>query len=297
MSQNSLDKTSGWISDIIDDCVAKSPLNSLAPLVEDRAWEQPLVGIAAGDDPIFQTIKNHVGEFFWTPAQAFALAHPNEDVKPAELSVIAWVLPQRAATKAENAVEKVYPSRRWVAGRGPGEDFNLKLRSHVVDELAQAGHPATAPQLMPQWQRRDSEAYGYASTWSERHAAHAAGLGTFGLCDGLITPKGKAVRVGSVVARLKAEPTPRPYTDHHAYCLWFSHGTCGLCIERCPVKALSPLGHHKVRCYNHTHGAAFKRNQKTFGLDIPACGLCQVGVPCTDGIPKPSDLERPQFKK
>ena len=36
----------------------------------------------------------------------------------------------------------------------------------------------------------------------ETHAAHAAGLGTFGLCDGLITPIGKAIRVGSVVAKM-----------------------------------------------------------------------------------------------
>jgi epoxyqueuosine reductase QueG len=53
--------------------------------------------------------------------------------------------------------------------------------------------------------------YGYASSWSERHAAHAAGLGTFGLCDGLITPKGKAMRAGSVVAKIQVEPSIRFY--------------------------------------------------------------------------------------
>jgi len=51
----------------------------------------------------------------------------------------------------------------------------------------------------------------------------------------LITPKGKAVRVGSVVARLQIPPTARPYTDRHAYCLFFTAGTCRKCIERCPV--------------------------------------------------------------
>ena len=43
-----------------------------------------------------------------------------------------------------------------------------------------------------------SEKYGMASCWSERHAAFVSGLGTFGLCDGLITPVGKAMRCGSV---------------------------------------------------------------------------------------------------
>ena len=69
-----------------------------------------------------------------------------------------------------------------------------------------------------------------ASQWSERHAAYASGLGTFGLCDGLITPKGKAVRFASVVTRIKVPPTQRPYKDHHAYCLHYAKGICGMCI-------------------------------------------------------------------
>ena len=46
-----------------------------------------------------------------------------------------------------------------------------------------------------------------------------SGLGTFGLCDGLITPVGKAVRIGSVIAKVRISSSPRPYNVHHAYCL------------------------------------------------------------------------------
>ena len=60
--------------------------------------------------------------------------------------------------------------------------------------------------------------YAPCSNWSERHAAYAAGLGTFGLCDGLITQVGKAVRVGSVVAQVAVPASKRPYGDHQAYC-------------------------------------------------------------------------------
>jgi len=52
--------------------------------------------------------------------------------------------------------------------------------------------------LVPNWAIVKSERFSYASSWSERHAPHAAGLGTFGLCDGLITAKGKAMRVSPV---------------------------------------------------------------------------------------------------
>ena len=60
--------------------------------------------------------------------------------------------------------------------------------------------------LFSQWARVTSDRFGFASTWSERHAAYASGLGTFGLSDGLITPRGQAMRCGSVVARIAVPP-------------------------------------------------------------------------------------------
>jgi ferredoxin len=133
--------------------------------------------------------------------------------------------------------------------------------------------------------------YAPCSNWSERHAAYAAGLGTFGLCDGLITPVGKAVRVGSVIAKCSVEPTPRPYTDHHAYCLHFSHDTCRECIGRCPVNALSEHGHDKKKCMQYTERAMNIYIKKKYGLDTYACGLCQAGVACTYGIPDADDYQ------
>jgi epoxyqueuosine reductase QueG len=158
----------------------------------------------------------------------------------------------------------------------------------VVDTLRAAGVDAVAPMLFPQWKMTMSERFGFASTWSERHAAYAAGLGTFSLCDGLITPKGKAMRAGSVVARLQIPPTPRPYTDHHAYCLFFTQGTCGKCIDRCPAGAVSTSGHDKAKCM------AYLQVTRTFvtshyGFEGYGCGFCQSGVPCESRIPVSTD--------
>ena len=50
------------------------------------------------------------------------------------------------------------------------------------------------------------------------------------------------MRVGSVVAKISLQPTPRPYIDHRAYCLYFANGTCGKCIDRCPVGAITQGG-------------------------------------------------------
>jgi epoxyqueuosine reductase QueG len=172
-----------------------------------------------------------------------------------------------------------------------GEAFNNKLRQHVVDALAEAGVQAVAPMLSPLFESKPSERFVYASTWSERHAAYAAGLGTFGVCDGLITPKGKAMRVGSVIAGLRLAPTPRSYADddHQAYCLFYSQGICGQCIPRCPVGALSAEGHDKAKCRAHlTKTREYVQDQ--YGFEGYGCGLCQTGVPCESKIPTKKDL-------
>jgi epoxyqueuosine reductase len=240
-----------WVIDIIKDFIDHSPENTLQNRDNDKAFETPLVGFSRGDDPLYDTYKDHVGPFYLTPWEIFALTFRDFSVKPGDLTVISWILPQTKATKADNRKETFYPSERWARARIFGEEVNEKLRRHVTATLGSAGYQAVAPSLTAQFSTRISPKYGLASTWSERHAAYASGLGTFGLCDGLITPVGKAMRTGSVVARIKIPPTKRPYTDHHEYCLFFTQGICGKCIPRCPVGAITEAGKDKATCLGH----------------------------------------------
>ncbi len=278
------------IQELIEDFVAASPANDMGLSAPEKIWDRPLVGYAAGDDPLFDEYVAHIGDFYLKPLDAFRRAFPEEEaVGDKDLTVISWVLPAAAATRAEQAQCRKRPSMRWARTRHRGEQFNEALRRHVVAALAGAHVPAVSPMLAPFWQRRSEGPWAPCSNWSERHAAHAAGLGTFGLCDGLITPLGKAVRVGSVVARLNLTPMPRPYRDHRAYCLFFAHGNCGRCIPRCPVGALSADGHDKQQCMRYTEGGMNVVMKKRYGIDTYACGLCQAGVPCTDHIPAPEE--------
>jgi epoxyqueuosine reductase QueG len=277
------DPLATWVKTLIRDFCA-GPENSLRNASAERAWDEPLIGFARGDDPLWQAYKTHVGPAHWTPAEAFTLTFPGERAAAGELSVIAWILPQTEQTKADNRAETRYPAERWARSRIFGEEFNSKLRQHMAETLSAAGHLAAAPHLSPVWARVDSAQFVYASTWSERHAAYAAGLGTFGLCDGLITSAGKAMRVGSVVARLALPVTPRPYTHHRAYCVFFADGSCGECIARCPAGALSVAGHDKRKCEAYLSGTRpYVRAQ--FGFEGYGCGLCQTGVPCESEIP------------
>ncbi len=280
-----------WAEQIIKDFIEKSPENTLQNKANDRAFEAPLVGFSSGADPIYETYKEVVGPFHWTPLQIFRQTFGEMNAAPEELTVISWILPQTGATKADNRKQTTYPAERWARARIFGEEVNEKLRKHIVAILQKNGYLALAPALSEQWARKESEKYVFASTWSERHAAYAAGLGTFGLCDGLITPKGKAMRTGSVVARIKITPTPRPYTDHHAYCLFYTQGICGKCIPRCPVEALSEAGHDKIKCRSHIRPVTADYVKAHYGFDGYGCGLCQTKVPCESKIPTRQDVE------
>lgn len=274
-----------WLSELIEDFVKTSPENWLNKEPGEKAWDEVLVGFASGADPIFDSYKDLVGSFHWTPLEIFRLTFPDSSVTAADLTVISWILPQRRVTREDNRKETFYPADRWVQARFAGEDVNDKLRGHVVAELEQQNIKSVAPFKSSLWAWVNHPKYVFSSTWSERHAAYAAGLGTFGLCDGLITSKGKAHRVGSVVAKLVVPTTERPYTDHHAYCLYFQTGTCKACAKRCPVDAITDEGHNKTKCWDHAGGTCAVYVKERFGFDGYGCGLCQTGVPCESGIP------------
>ena len=278
------DNPSAWITSLIRDYTANSPANSLKNEAGEKAWDEPLVGFCRGDDPIYQLYKDRVGPFHWTPLEIFRLTYPDISVREDELTVISWILPHREAIKADLRKETKNPSEKWVRARIYGEEFNEELRRHAAATLTKAGHYAVAPTLSSSFKTEKSERYIMASSWSERHAAYAAGLGTFGLCDGLITAKGKAMRCGSIVARIRIPATLRPYEDHHAYCLFYAKGICGLCTTRCPAGAVTKSGHDKLACMKQCAATA-QYAAKQFGLKGYGCGFCQTGVPCESGIP------------
>lgn len=278
-------QTAAWIERLIREFVS-SPENDLGGEGPEPAWGAALVGFSSGADSLYREFRESIGTFYWEPVGLFRETFPDRPVRPEDLTVISWVLPQTEATKRDNGREQQLPSERWARSRKFGEEFNVKLRLHVVRGLAERKVEALAPQLSPHWSMHVSERFGLSSSWSERHAAHASGLGTFGLCDGLITPVGKAMRCGSVIARITLPPTERRYRSRHAYCPFLVNGSCGACIKRCPVGALSEKGHDKERCRVYIEDVTAAHILSNFGLSgTYGCGLCQTKVPCESGIP------------
>lgn len=277
------------IKEVITGYVEKSPRN-FCQHFKGRYFEAPLVGFARGDDPIFDAIKDQVGPESMTPCLALANSARargfSEEIKPEEVSVISWVLPINSLVREKQRLEKTGPAAEWSYTRNYGEEFNIDLRRRVAGWLEARGYLAAAPFILPEFRIiNDPARRNFTSTWSERHTAYACGLGTFSLNDALITPRGIAHRLGSVVVRKVLPEAYRPYSGHMDYCI--ADLGCKSCIKRCPSMALSESGHDKDICHQTTYaGEEAAARRKRLGINKIGCGLCQVAVPCEDRIPK-----------
>lgn len=245
---------------------------------------KPLVGFADASDLLFERFKNIIGDFHLTPKEFFEAEFGRDSFTGG--TVICWVLPINKNVLISNKTQKLFPSIEWAHTRYYGEDFNNALRSHVVSFLTDMGYRCTSPSLSSKWERIYSPDVGHASSWSERHAAYAAGLGTFSLSDGLITEKGVAHRCGSVITELKLKPTIRYYEGVYDYCLFYSSKTCKACIKRCPAGAITQDGHNKDICFQYIREKVIPEVNDRYEVTTPSCGLCQTKIPCETKRPK-----------
>lgn len=265
----------------IKDLVKSHPKNR--DEAQGRFFEEPLVGFASAEDSLFAEFKRIIGPFHWTPSEVLEQAALPGGARAG--TVVSWVLPVSQRARRANAGQEAHPSREWARTRDLGEKFNDFLREEATRFIASRGGLAAAPMRLPAWKEVRQTRAGIASTWSERHAAYAAGLGTFGLNGGFITPLGIAHRLGSVVTDVVMEPSERIYRSHMENCLAWRGIQCGACIGRCPAGAVSAAGHDKDRCERY-YQKGFSKLRKEYGVSVTGCGLCQTGVPCESSIPR-----------
>jgi epoxyqueuosine reductase QueG len=221
-------------------------------------WKTPLFAYADAHDPLFLLFKDVVSPTHCLP----------QDFIPEAASVIAYFLPFEASIVRSNVPGRL-SSEAW--GRAYIETNTLigEINAHVARELAAKGFKGTN---MPATHNFDEERL--MSDWSHRHVAYAAGLGTFGLNNMLITEAGCAGRVGSIVTDLVLEPTPRPDLER---CAYKADGSCGACVSACVHNALFFDHFNRHRCYEMCLENA--RHLKHLGL-ADVCGKCIAGMPC-----------------
>lgn len=241
--------------------IEKNPHNALAAHGGMKMYDAPLVGIASADDPLFREFREPgiVGPAFLLP----------EEWLPGAKSVISYFLPFTREIRDSNRAPGL-PSQEWVSARIDGEALNNEIRSFLVALLKGRNAAAVAP-------CRDSrfKVVNRISNWSERHVAYAAGLGTFGLHRALITEKGSAGRLGSVVTALELAPTKRGYQRFDEYCLYLTQGKCGACMRRCPPLAITARGKNHQICDDYIDREILARWAPRYG-----CAKCNIEVPC-----------------
>jgi len=245
-----------------------------------KMYEAPIIGFAAADDEYFTMLKQPqaIGRHFMLP----------QEWLPQAKTVISMFLPFTDAVKRSNREDDRWPSKEWLHARVEGQAFINKLCLFVSSELTKAGYKSLVPSLDERfWSKAESnerendpiearkQAPSFTSNWSERHVAFVCGLGTFGLSKGIITRRGTAGRLASIITDLYVEHDRRPYEDIYEYCT-----KCGACARNCPAKAIS-----LEKGKNHEICSQYLNRVKDKFRPRYGCGKCQVKVPCESAIP------------
>lgn len=250
----------------INKFIGQSELNEVPDLKMMRIFDTCLVCVAAASDPMFVALQAHdaVGPSHMTP----------EEWLPGAQSVISYFLPFSREVRKANWVPDL-PAIEWLYARIEGQQLIDALSRYLVEQLVNSGCKAVAPALDS---RIKTDTKLWRSNWSERHAAFIAGLGTFGLNKSLITEKGCAGRIGSVITNLVINPTARSYSTIYEYC--DQCASCIACIQRCPANAIRDEGKDVFRCANHVNETKV-RYAPRYG-----CAKCQTKVACEHRIPR-----------
>jgi epoxyqueuosine reductase len=286
-----------FIENAIKGYLRASPLNHLTTFNDEPIFEEPIVVFGRGDNPLFQDLKTIIGEFHLTPREVMEkhikAKRWRYGVKSSleNLSVISWALPIAEKTRLVESKAPFGGSTRYNHTRWMGVPFAQHMASYIAVLLEVLGQNAVAPCFSSFFEIKEMPGGWRVANWSERHIAYACGMGTFGLNGLMITPKGCAVYLFSVVCDANLTPTPHTYPSHVANCLFYQDGSCRQCQERCIATAISEQGRSNVACARNLRLEQAEK-LKSRGLDenligpAPACGRCSTGVPCEHRIPE-----------
>jgi epoxyqueuosine reductase len=227
----------------------------------ETRYREPLVGFAAAADPRFSQLREVAEPTHLLPG----------DLLPAAWSVISFFLPFAREIVKANRAEPRQVAREWALAYVETNALINHIARQLIAALSERGVKAAAEPATHNW-----DPVTLISRWSHKSVAAIAGLGSFGLHHMLITDAGCAGRFGSLVVDAVLEPTSVSGPSAIERCRYFYDGSCTVCVERCPVGALTEAGLDKHRCYGWLLEVA--DGFRELGL-ADVCGKCATG-PC-----------------
>ncbi len=159
-------------------------------------WGTPLVGFADAAHPYILSLKEIISPSHSMP----------KDVLDDASIVIAYYVPFTKELAKTNERAGRLASPEWALAYEQTNAMFGVLNAHLIDWLKNMGYRAAVSKEASTFDQEK-----LISNWSQRHFAYAAGLGTFGINNMLITKSGCCGRFSTIVTNLDvAADAPLP---------------------------------------------------------------------------------------
>ncbi len=238
-----------YVEEIIAKTVKESPYCDM--------FLEPIVGYASANDPLYEQLDEIIGQ---------PQVHPKVFLDTAK-TVIVYFIPFSKDTVKSIQGDKVI-SKAWSESYCNANEILGQIAKNLYEQLKNKG--ITVKSEPPTYTNASYDSVNLSAKWAHKSSAVIAGIGTFGLNHLLITEKGTAGRLGSVIMDAEIEPTKAKKSSH---CLFYKSGTCKVCVTKCPSGALSEDGSFdRFRCNAYLDGKNIHEREQ-------GCGMCSSG-PC-----------------
>lgn len=241
--------------------------------VASTKWGEPLIGFADAHHPYILDLKSLISDSHGLPSEVMHDAR----------IVLTYFLPFTKALAQTNKTPGDVASPEWALAYEETNTLLANLNGHLITALEEMGYRAAVSPDASIFDRKK-----LISHWSHRHFARAAGLGTFGINNMLITKHGCCGRYSTIITNLDVEPD-KPLEKEN--CFFKQNGTCGACVKHCPSGALTLDQYDRKKCYEvctknagiytdfgHSYTNSAKDSKEAIGSEV--CGKCVANAPC-----------------
>ena len=231
-------------------------------------WRKPLLATAKADNR-FDILPQIAADNHALP----------QDLLSSAKSVVVFFVPFIKELALENHKGEI-PCRNWGLTYESTNRLINSMCGHIQHHLEDKGYKVESTPAT-----HNFDHVTLSARWSHKHLGYLTGLGRFGVNAQFITSSGCAGRLGSLVT--DAALGDSPLVSEAELCLHKNGHKCLVCVNRCPVGAVSESGIDRKLCWTRLK-SNIATSEELAGLESSTnvCGKCQVFVPCSMKAPK-----------